>query len=50
MLVGLDLPVIAAGFDEKHRVGAGALLALDDFRQAEGFFVGEEVLVGVVDF
>ena len=31
VLVGLDLPVIAARLDEKHRIGAVALPALDDF-------------------
>ena len=49
VLIGLDLPVIAAGLDEKDRIRTGALVAHDDFLQSEPVFVRHQIIVGAVD-
>ncbi len=49
VLVGLDLPVVAAGLDEKDRIRTGALVAHDDFFQTELLFFRHQIFVGAID-
>src|SRR5262249_50586699 len=50
VLVRLDFPVIAAGLDKEHRIGAVALPSFYDFFETKFFLFREKILIGVVHF
>ena len=50
ILVRFNFPIVAAGFDKKHRIRTGALFAFHNFFKTEGFLVCQKILVSAIDF